>query len=290
MITVRITVRPEGAMPSKLWCCRTGLNCRPLPYQGSALRPTMTVFTTRPEILGTFGVVTSTHWIASAVGMAMLERGGNAFDAAVAAGLVLQVVEPHLNGPGGEMPAILWSAARTQDGGDLRAGPRAGGGDHRALPCAGAGRGSRRRAACHGRSRRLGRLDADAARLRAAAAARRCWSPRSTTPRPAIPACRGSPTRSPGSASSSATHWPTSYETWLARRTGARGRGNCSATRCWRRPGAGCCPRPRAAAGARRRSRRRATPSTAASWPRRSATGSRAPRCPTARGGGSAGC
>ena len=72
----------------------------------------MTAFTTRPEILGRFGAVTSTHWIASSVGMAMLERGGNAFDAAVAAGLVLQVVEPHLNGPGGEMPAILWSAAR----------------------------------------------------------------------------------------------------------------------------------------------------------------------------------
>jgi gamma-glutamyltranspeptidase / glutathione hydrolase len=71
----------------------------------------MTSFTTRPEILGTFGVVSTTHWIASAVGMAMLERGGNAFDAAVAAGLVLQVVEPHLNGPGGEMPAILRSAA-----------------------------------------------------------------------------------------------------------------------------------------------------------------------------------
>ncbi len=68
-------------------------------------------FTTRPEIAGRFGVVTTTHWIASAVSMAMLERGGNAFDAAVAAGLVLQVVEPHLNGPGGEMPAILWSAA-----------------------------------------------------------------------------------------------------------------------------------------------------------------------------------
>ncbi|MCC5958569.1 MAG: gamma-glutamyltransferase family protein [Rhodobacteraceae bacterium] len=70
----------------------------------------MSSFTTRPEITGTFGVVTSTHWIASSVGMAMLERGGNAFDAAVAAGLVLQVVEPHLNGPGGELPAILWSA------------------------------------------------------------------------------------------------------------------------------------------------------------------------------------
>ena len=39
-------------------------------------------FTTRPEIEGTFGVVASTHWIATAVGMATLEKGGNAFDAA----------------------------------------------------------------------------------------------------------------------------------------------------------------------------------------------------------------
>ena len=72
----------------------------------------MSMFTTRPEILGRFGVVTSTHWIASAVGMSMLERGGNAFDAAVATGFVLQVVEPHLNGPGGDMPALVYSAAR----------------------------------------------------------------------------------------------------------------------------------------------------------------------------------
>jgi len=67
------------------------------------------MFTTRPEIRGTFGVVTSTHWIASAVGMAVLERGGNAFDAAVACGFTLQVVEPHLNGPGGDMPAVFYS-------------------------------------------------------------------------------------------------------------------------------------------------------------------------------------
>lgn len=68
------------------------------------------MFTTRPEILGTFGVVTSTHWLASAAGMAMLERGGNAFDACVASGFVLQVVEPHLVGPAGEVPAVFYSA------------------------------------------------------------------------------------------------------------------------------------------------------------------------------------
>jgi gamma-glutamyltranspeptidase/glutathione hydrolase len=68
-------------------------------------------FSTRPEILGTFGVAASTHWLASAVAMAVLERGGNAFDAACAAGFTLQVVEPHLNGPGGDCPIILHSAA-----------------------------------------------------------------------------------------------------------------------------------------------------------------------------------
>ncbi|RUM09817.1 gamma-glutamyltransferase family protein [Rhizobium chutanense] len=69
----------------------------------------MPAFTTRPEILGTFGVVTSTHWIASAVGMSIFEKGGNAFDAAVAAGFVLQIVEPHLCGPGGDLPAVIYS-------------------------------------------------------------------------------------------------------------------------------------------------------------------------------------
>ena len=64
-------------------------------------------FTTRPEIRGTFGAVATTHWIASAVAMSVLERGGNAFDATAAAGFVLQIVEPHLVGPGGEAPIIL---------------------------------------------------------------------------------------------------------------------------------------------------------------------------------------
>jgi len=68
------------------------------------------MFTTRPEILGTHGVVASTHWIASQVGMAVLERGGNAFDAAAAIGFTLQVCEPHLNGPGGDAPIIIHSA------------------------------------------------------------------------------------------------------------------------------------------------------------------------------------
>jgi gamma-glutamyltranspeptidase/glutathione hydrolase len=43
--------------------------------------------------------------------MAMLEKGGNAFDAAVAAGFVLHIAEPHLNGPGGDMPVLIHDRA-----------------------------------------------------------------------------------------------------------------------------------------------------------------------------------
>jgi gamma-glutamyltranspeptidase/glutathione hydrolase len=64
----------------------------------------------RPEIAGTFGAVASTHWIASSVGLGVLERGGSAFDAAVATGLTLSVIEPHLNGPGGEAPVLIYDA------------------------------------------------------------------------------------------------------------------------------------------------------------------------------------
>jgi len=67
------------------------------------------MFTTRPELKGTFGMAASTHWLASAAAMGILERGGNAFDAAAAGGFVLQVVEPHLNGPGGEVPILVHS-------------------------------------------------------------------------------------------------------------------------------------------------------------------------------------
>lgn len=67
-------------------------------------------FTTRPELKGSFGAVSSTHWLASQSAMAVLERGGNAFDAAFAGAMVLQVCEPHLNGPGGDCPILVHAA------------------------------------------------------------------------------------------------------------------------------------------------------------------------------------
>ncbi|WP_405674096.1 gamma-glutamyltransferase family protein [Streptomyces canus] len=73
------------------------------------------MFTTRPTLQGTFGMVSSTHWLASQSAMAVLEEGGNAYDAAVAGAFVLHVVEPHLNGPAGEVPILLAPA-----GGEVR--------------------------------------------------------------------------------------------------------------------------------------------------------------------------
>jgi gamma-glutamyltranspeptidase/glutathione hydrolase len=71
--------------------------------------------TTRPTLLGSFGMVSTTHWLAASSAMRMLELGGNAADAACAGAFVLHVVEPHLNGPGGDVPMLVGTA-----GGDVQ--------------------------------------------------------------------------------------------------------------------------------------------------------------------------
>src|ERR1700733_7291572 len=66
----------------------------------------MTDFTARPELSGVFGAVASTHWIASATGMRLLEDGGNSFVVETGAAFLLKSVEPPLNGPGGDFPRL----------------------------------------------------------------------------------------------------------------------------------------------------------------------------------------
>jgi len=68
------------------------------------------VFTTRPVIMGRRGVVTSGHYLASAAGFRIMEQGGNAVDAAAAMCFCLNLLEPHQNGTGGEVPVLIYSA------------------------------------------------------------------------------------------------------------------------------------------------------------------------------------
>ena len=130
-------------------------------------------FTTRPTLAGTFGMVSSTHWLASQSAQRMLELGGNAFDAAAAGGFVLHVVEPHLNGPGGRPPGDRRDRRGPDPARAVRPGPGAGGSDTGGLRRHGPRPRPRLGTARRGRARRGRRVAAPAARPRHAPAARR---------------------------------------------------------------------------------------------------------------------
>ena len=251
----------------------------------------MPAFTTRPEIRGTFGVVASTHWLASAVGMSILEKGGNAFDAAAAAGFTLQVVEPHLNGPlgRGADPGVERGQAALRD--DLRPGRGARRRDDRPLSRARTRPDPRHRAARRDGAGRVRRAGCGCCATRARCRSPRFWRRRSAMPRTAIRWSSASARRSPSIAEMFRHGMAELGGGLSAERPAAGSRAGCSATRHWPRPTAGFWPRPRRRRRPRAaRSSAPATPGIAALSPRRSTGSAAAKRCSTRRGGGMTAC
>ncbi len=67
-------------------------------------------FSTRPTLRGFGGAVCAGHYLATQIGAQLLAEGGNAADAACAMGLAEQILEPHMNGPAGEVPILVRTA------------------------------------------------------------------------------------------------------------------------------------------------------------------------------------
>ena len=85
----------------------------------------------RSPVYAPHGVVATSQPLASSAGLAVLQHGGNAIDAAVTSAAVLALVEPHMTGIGGDMFALIWSA-RDKKLVALNASGRAGAGMTRA--------------------------------------------------------------------------------------------------------------------------------------------------------------
>lgn len=96
-----------------------------MPPDIAPQQPRPTTLAGRSAVYAPHGVIATSQPLATAAGLAVLQRGGNAFDAAVTAAAVLNLVEPHMTGIGGDMFAIFWSAKEHRLGG-LNASGRAG--------------------------------------------------------------------------------------------------------------------------------------------------------------------
>ena len=77
-------------------------------------RPARSPHSSRSEVIAPHGMVAASQPLAAQVGMDILKAGGNAIDAAVAVNAMLGLVEPNMNGIGGDLFAIVWSAEDEQ--------------------------------------------------------------------------------------------------------------------------------------------------------------------------------
>src|SRR6478752_10790598 len=80
--------------------------------QNAATDPARLVQTSgRSKIATRYGIVAASQPLAARAGVQILERGGNAIDAAIAANAVMGLVEPEMNGIGGDLFAIVYQAS-----------------------------------------------------------------------------------------------------------------------------------------------------------------------------------
>lgn len=79
-----------------------------MPFQYKQGAHLDSLVTGRPASTGKEGAVTSPHYLATLAGYDMIQKGGNAFDAAIAVNAVLCVVYPHMAGLGGDLFALVW--------------------------------------------------------------------------------------------------------------------------------------------------------------------------------------